>query len=198
MLEPRPSAMLQNALSINIFKKLSTPWELEPKRLQTVWTKAGALLWLCRGLDNLFRAEFVQWASNAGITCISWMSPEATSATMRTDAKIRRVNLENNTSGWRNWRAPRCHQWVENPVSNAEELGAKRGISHSEVSQPVVWSCSSTCLPWYILPFHGRSDRNVAQAWQAHPRGLLSHSELPFKGESKAEGANAIKKEQGS
>jgi hypothetical protein len=44
-------------------------------------------LWLLRGLAHLFRAELVQWASHAGITCISRMSPEATSA-MWTDAKM--------------------------------------------------------------------------------------------------------------
>jgi hypothetical protein len=51
---------------------------------------AGSLnkgaLWLCRGLADPFRAEFVQLVSRAGITCISWMSPEATGA-MWTDAK---------------------------------------------------------------------------------------------------------------
>jgi hypothetical protein len=44
-------------------------------------------LWLCMGLAHLFRAEYVQSASRAGITCITRMSPEATGA-MWTDAKM--------------------------------------------------------------------------------------------------------------
>jgi hypothetical protein len=44
-------------------------------------------LWLCRGLADTFRAEFVRSASKAGITCIARMLPEATGA-MWTDAKL--------------------------------------------------------------------------------------------------------------
>jgi hypothetical protein len=43
-------------------------------------------LWLCRGLANRYKDEFVQAASHAGITCMSRMSPKATGA-MWTDAK---------------------------------------------------------------------------------------------------------------
>jgi hypothetical protein len=52
---------------------------------------AGSLnkgaLWLCRGLADTYRDEFVQSASRAGITCISRMSAKATGA-MWTDAKV--------------------------------------------------------------------------------------------------------------
>jgi hypothetical protein len=44
-------------------------------------------LWLCRGLLDPFKAEFVQSATRAGITCISRMSAQATGA-MWTDAKL--------------------------------------------------------------------------------------------------------------
>ncbi len=79
----------------------------------------------------------------------------------------------------RDCRAPRCDRQVENPVTNPEELGAKRGISNSQVTQPVVWSRPPTDLPWKILPF-----RKVAQERQAYGRSVLLHSELDqFRGE---------------
>ncbi len=49
------------------------------------WNKGA--LWLCRGLADSFKAEYVQTAARAGITCISRMSAEATGA-MWTDAKL--------------------------------------------------------------------------------------------------------------
>jgi hypothetical protein len=35
-----------------------------------------------------------------------------------------------------------------NPVANTLELGAKKGVSNSQITQPVVWSHPSTDLPW--------------------------------------------------
>jgi hypothetical protein len=48
-------------------------------------------LWLCGGLADIFRDEFVQAAARAGVTCISRMSAEATAA-MWTDAKLTKAN----------------------------------------------------------------------------------------------------------
>jgi hypothetical protein len=41
--------------------------------------KKGAL-WLCKGLADLFTADFAQSAARDGITCISRISAEATGA----------------------------------------------------------------------------------------------------------------------
>jgi hypothetical protein len=55
------------------------------KQVAGSWSKGA--LWLCRGLADIFSAEFGQTAARAGITCITRMSAEATGA-MWTDAKL--------------------------------------------------------------------------------------------------------------
>ena len=44
-------------------------------------------MWLCRGLAESYKDEFMQSASHAGIACIARMSAKATGA-MWTDAKV--------------------------------------------------------------------------------------------------------------
>jgi hypothetical protein len=68
-------------------------------------------LWLCRGLADLFTAEFVQSAARAGITCISRMSAQATGA-MWTDAKL--------TKGKSRKISAHLFHWFKKPVTAKE------------------------------------------------------------------------------
>jgi hypothetical protein len=45
------------------------------------------VMWLCRELADIYRAEFLRAAAHAGVTCTSRMSTKATAA-MWTDAKL--------------------------------------------------------------------------------------------------------------
>jgi len=57
-------------------------------------------------------------------------------------------------------------------------MGTKRGVSDSEIAQPVVRSRPPNHLPGSFLPFYGRPHRKVTQARPTDRRGLLSYSEL--------------------
>jgi hypothetical protein len=68
-------------------------------------------LWLCRGLTDFFRAEFVHSAAHAGVTCIARMSPEATGA-MWTDAKL--------TKGKSRKISSHLLDWFKQPITAKE------------------------------------------------------------------------------
>jgi hypothetical protein len=80
----QPSAMSQN-VKYKFIQEIVHTLGAGAKNVADGLNKGA--LWLCRGLTDLYRAEFVQAASHAGVTCISRMSPEATGA-MWTDAKM--------------------------------------------------------------------------------------------------------------
>ncbi len=77
------SAMLQN-MKYKFILEIVTTFQAGAKKVADSLNRGA--VWLCRGLADLYRAECVQAASCAVITCISRMSVEATGA-MWTDAK---------------------------------------------------------------------------------------------------------------
>ena len=79
-------------------------------------------IWLCKGITEVYKAEYAHSAAGAGLSCISRMSPKATAA-MWTDAKLTKTKSRKVSS--------HLSHWFKQPITAKEQdVDALAGRQH--------------------------------------------------------------------
>jgi hypothetical protein len=128
-------------------------------------------LWLCGGLADIFRDEFVQAAACAGATCISRMSAEAT-AVMWTNTKLTKAKSRKILG--------HLLDWFKKPITAKEpdvdafgkrlqvkqkyasfQLTSEKGKKQSK--DDIKKQCQVIAINWVSDPFEAAEDKLISQ-----------------------------------